>query len=67
MQRILIKNNIVKELELNGWEVRASLWHTGLDIEKNRFVCMGTENDVLGQAKNLGLGNWVALEETEND
>ena len=61
-------DNIIKELELNGWEVRTNLLTNGhIRIEKGRFVFMGTAKGVLWQAQNSRcLDDWIALEEEPN-
>jgi len=58
-------DSIIKELELNGWEVRTNLLTNGhIRIEKGRFVFMGTAKGVLWQAQNSRcLDDWIALEE----
>ena len=58
-------NSIIKELELNGWEVTngATQDTEELDIEKNRLIFMGPAKYVLGLAKKMNGDAWVALEE----
>jgi len=57
-------NSIIKELELNGWEVTngATQDTEELDIEKNRLIYMGPAEYVLKLAK-MNQHDWVALEE----
>ena len=57
-------NSIIKELELNGWEVTngATQDTEELDIEKGRLIFMGPAKYVLKLAK-MNQHDWVALEE----
>tara|TARA_R110000851_G_scaffold254601_1_gene407128 strand:- start:292 stop:462 length:171 start_codon:yes stop_codon:yes gene_type:complete len=54
--------SIIKELELNGWEVKPSnQWE--LDISKGHLMFMGSAASVLMLAKKMNQHNWIALEE----
>ena len=60
-------NSIIKELELNGWEVTngATQDTEELDIEKNRLIYMGPAEYVLKLAK-MNQHDWIELEEGPN-
>ena len=62
-RRTQMDNSIIKELELNGWEVTAAEDTEELDIEKGRLIFMGPAGYVFEMAKKMNQHDWVALEE----
>jgi hypothetical protein len=60
-------DSIIKELELNGWEVTAAQDTEELDIEKARLMFNGPAEYVLKLAKKMDGDAWVELEEESEE